>query len=78
MGMQHCGFRLGTLPGLEVPLLMGHGDIKMWSRDAAAVLDRDVNGSDRILYLPYPLSCFFIGFGAERIMTGCEFEKGYI
>lgn len=25
---------------------------------------------------PYPLPYFFVGYGAERIMTGCGFECG--
>jgi hypothetical protein len=39
---------------------------------------RGVNGSDRILPLPYPLSCVFVGFGAERIVIGCGFGNGFI
>ena len=41
-----------------------------------SLLPRDVNGSDRIMILPYHLPYFFVGFGAERIMTGCGFECG--
>ena len=50
----------------------------MFSVDLALNMDltRDVNGSDQIMLVPYPLPYFLVRFGAERIMNGCGFECG--
>jgi hypothetical protein len=36
---------------------------------------RDVNGSDQIFLLSYPLTCFFVEFKADRIMIEYGFKN---